>query len=85
MTVEKITISLPKDALVKARGAIRKGRARSISAYIASAVRQKADDDDLLQMLDEILQRTGGPPTRAELRDADRVLGIRSKPRRRRS
>lgn len=76
MTLEKITISLPKEALAKARGAIRRGKAKSISAYIASAVKEKTEDDDLLSMLDEMLEKTGGPPTRAELRAADRALGV---------
>jgi hypothetical protein len=82
MTVEKITISIPRETLAQARGAIRNGRARSISAYIASAVQQKVKDDNLLAMLDEMLAETGGPPTQAEERAAERVLGI--KPRRRR-
>jgi len=43
---------------------------------------QKAKLDDLATMLDEMLAETGGPPTPAERREAERMLGIR---RRRRS
>jgi Arc/MetJ-type ribon-helix-helix transcriptional regulator len=83
MTVEKITISLPKETVAKARGAIRRGRAKSMSAYIAKAVQQQTDDDDLLAMLDEILEKSGGPMTPTEIRHADRVLAA-PKPSRRR-
>ena len=52
-----------------------------LDAYIAKAVDEKADEDDLIKMLDEMLDETGGAPTPAETRDAEKVLGI--KPRRR--
>ena len=81
MTVEKITISIPKETLKEARGAIRRGRAKSLSAYVTRAVERQVKDDDLLAMLDQMLAETGGPPTPAEKAYADRVLG--HKPRRR--
>lgn len=84
MTVEKITISIPKETLAQARGAIRHGKARSLSAYFASAVQQKVKDDDLVAMLDDMLKATGGPLTPAENREAERVLGITARPRRKR-
>lgn len=77
MTVAKITISLPREALEKAQRAIRLGRAKSISAYVASAVKQKVEADDLVRMLDEMLEETGGPPTAEEERRMDRILGVR--------
>ena len=82
MTIEKVTVSIPKETLAQARGAIRRGRARSLSAYFASAVQQKVKDDDLVAMLDEMLESTGGPLTPAEDREAERVLGLAA-PRRR--
>ena len=84
MTVEKITISIPQETLARARGAIRRGRATSMSAYIASAVQEKVKDDDLLALLDEMLAETGGPPTAAEEREAARVLGLSSRRARKR-
>ena len=82
MTVEKITVSIPHETLKKARGAIRRGRATSLSAYISRALEREEKDNDLLALLDEMLDQTGGPLTPAEERAADRVLGI--KPRRNR-
>jgi Arc/MetJ-type ribon-helix-helix transcriptional regulator len=77
MTVEKITVSIPRETLAKARGAIRRGRAPSISAYVTQALEERAKDDELIEMLDEILKKTGGPMTRAERHEADQVLGVR--------
>jgi hypothetical protein len=81
MTVRKITISVPAETLAKAQGAIRRGRARSVSAYFVKAAEEKLGKDDLLALLDEMLEETGGPLTPVESRHADRALGI--KPRRR--
>jgi Arc/MetJ-type ribon-helix-helix transcriptional regulator len=79
---EKIAVSLPSRAAESARRAVRQGRAPSVSAYVAAAIEDKAKLDDLATLLDEMLAETGGPPTAAEMRAADRALGI--KPRRRR-
>jgi Arc/MetJ-type ribon-helix-helix transcriptional regulator len=85
MTVEKITVSIPRETLARARVAIRRGKARSISAYVAQALEERVKDDQLVEMLDEMLQKTGGPMTREEEREADRVLGVRRvRPRRKR-
>ena len=84
MTVAKITISLPPEAIAKAKAAVRRGTAKSISAYIAKAVQEKQEEDDLQQMLNEMLEETGGPMTPEEEAHADRVLGLKPKQRRRR-
>ncbi len=81
MTVAKITVSLPEDALRKARAAVRGGQASSVSAYIAAAVGEKRDRDDLRKMLADLAEETGGPLTRAERARARRDLGL--SPRRR--
>ena len=84
MTVEKITISIPSETLARARGAIRRGRASSMSAYVSSAVERQVKDDDLVAMLDEMLAETGGPPTPAEESHVARVLGLKVSAKRRR-
>ncbi len=76
MTVAKITISLPDVALRKARAAVRAGEASSVSAYIAAAVEEKHEADDLRNMLAEMADETGGPLTRAERARARRDLGL---------
>lgn len=83
MTAVKIAVSLPEPLVRNARKAVRTGRAPSVSAYIAQAMEEKAKHDDLAALLDEMLAETGGPPTRAELRQADRALGVRRRAPRR--
>lgn len=53
---------------------MRRGKARSLSAYVSAALVQKSMLDELGEMLEEMLARTGGPLTRAEERAADLVL-----------
>jgi Arc/MetJ-type ribon-helix-helix transcriptional regulator len=78
---QKIAVSLPPRAAENARRAVRDGRAASVSAYVASAIEEKAKLEDLSALLDEMLAATGGPLTPAERRAADRALGIGRKPR----
>lgn len=84
MTTEKIAISLPKGTAQRARRAVRQGRASSVSAYVASAIEEKAKLDDLSELLDEMLVESGGPLTAAERRAADRELGITARASKRR-
>lgn len=76
---EKIAVSLPARAVASARQAVRRGRAASVSAYIAEAIEDKAKLHDLAALLDEMLAASGGPLTAAERRAADRALGIPAK------
>lgn len=80
-TTYKIAVSLPKHIAEGARRAVRKGRAKSVSAYVADALEEKVKLDDLSGLLDEMLEESGGPLTAAERRAADRELGIVSKSR----
>jgi Arc/MetJ-type ribon-helix-helix transcriptional regulator len=75
MTKAKIAVSLPEELVQQARLAVKVGRAESVSAYVASALAEKARLDDLAAMLDEMLAESGGPLTRREIREADRALG----------
>jgi len=74
MTTVKIAVTVPELVLRRARGAVRRGKARSLSAYVSAALVQKSMLDDLGEMLEEMLARTGGPLTKAEERAADLVL-----------
>jgi Arc/MetJ-type ribon-helix-helix transcriptional regulator len=76
MTMEKIAVSLPRPLLASARRAVREGRAGNVSAYVASALEEKAKLDELSVMLDEMLAESGGPLTAAERRRADAALGV---------
>lgn len=77
--VEKIAISLPVSIADRARRAVRRGHAPSVSAYVAAALEEKAKLDDLSALLDEMLAESGGPLTKAEKHAADRALGIPAK------
>ena len=74
MTTEKIAVSLPSEILRGARRAVKRGRAGSVSAYVASALEQKVMLDDLDDLLTQMLARTGGPLTDGERRRVDRLL-----------
>lgn len=75
----KIAVSLPAQVAERARRAVRKGRARSVSAYVASALEEKAKLDELATLLSEMLEESGGPLSASERRAADRVLGVKTK------
>jgi antitoxin ParD1/3/4 len=75
MTTAKVAVSLPEELLAQAQRAVAEGRARSVSAYVAAAMAEKAKLDDLGSLLDEMLAETGGPLTARERKAADRVLG----------
>lgn len=74
ITTTKIAVSLPEALVDRARGAVRSGRAASVSAYVAAALEEKAKLDDLSTLLEEMLEESGGPLTAAERRAADREL-----------
>lgn len=77
MTKAKIAVTLSQPLLAKAKKAVKERKAASVSAYVEAAVAEKAKQDDLAAMLDEMLEETGGPMTERERRDAERTLGIR--------
>lgn len=79
MTMAKIAVTLPPDVLRRARRAVKRGRAASLSAYVAEAIDQKTKRDDLDTLLDEMLDQSGGALTAAERRAADSALFGRKK------
>lgn len=82
MTKAKVAVTLPRPLLANVRRAVEQGRAASVSAYVAMALEEQAKADDLKGMLDQMLAETGGPMTVAEKREAERMLGIKSRRRR---
>ena len=79
MTTIKIAVSLPEEVVSGARRAVKRGRAGSVSAYVAAALEQKVMLDDLDDVLTQMLADTGGPLSAAERRVADHALGKRKK------
>jgi hypothetical protein len=79
-TSVKIAVSLPIAVAERARRAVRKGHAASVSAYVATALEERAKLDELAALLSEMLAESGGPLSAAERRVADRALGVAKKP-----
>ena len=79
MNSQKIAISLPGALVARARNAVRKGRARSVSAYVAAALEEKSKLDELEELLNQMLAETGGPLSAAERDVADAALGSSGK------
>lgn len=83
MTTQKIAITVPQETLVRARRAVKAGRAASLSAYISHAIDQRSLLDDLDLLLQEMLEASGGPLTVAEERRADAILSHSTRRKRR--
>ena len=83
MKTTKIAVSLPPQLVQQARRAVRRGLAPSVSAYVAKALEERAKLDDLTQMLEDMLAESGGPMTGAEHREAEEILGVRKRRKRR--
>ena len=81
-TTEKIAISLPKRVAERTRRAVKRGRAASVSAYVATALEEQLKLDELAALLSEMLAESGGPLTARERSAADRKLGASRSPRR---
>jgi hypothetical protein len=73
----KLAISLPVALAKRAREAARAGRAASFSAFVAQALEEKVKRDSLDDFIEEMLAETGGPPTAAERKRAERALGMK--------
>ena len=74
MTTMKVAVSLPRETFQRAKLAVRRGRAASLSAYVTAALDQKATLDELDVLLDDMLEETGGPMTKAEQGKVDHLI-----------
>lgn len=74
MTVTKVTVSLDPAVIDRAKRDVAAGRAKSLSAWLNEAARAQVEREDLEAVLAQLLDETGGPPSQAELADAERRL-----------
>jgi len=74
MTTMKVAVSLPRETFERAKRAVGRGRAASLSAYVTAALEQKATFDELGDLLDEMLAETGGAMTVSEKKRIDRLI-----------
>lgn len=73
----KIAVSLPPSLVDAARAAVAGGRAPNVSAYVAHALEEQIKLDDLDELLEELLEESGGPLTDSERDRIDREAGWR--------
>ena len=77
MTASRITITIPEQLARDARRAVDDGRAESVSAYVAAALRHYERTTTLRELRDEWwAEDPGGPPTEDERRSARAELGL---------
>lgn len=74
MRKTRVTVTVRREVLAKAEHQVRKGRAKSISAWVDSAMDEKARREDLASLLAE-MKAEGGPPGAKEEAWARAVLG----------
>ncbi len=74
MTVTKVTVSLDPAVADRAKQDVAAGRAKSLSSWLNQAARAHVEREDLGVVLAELLDETGGPPTHAELAEAETRL-----------
>jgi hypothetical protein len=74
MTSMKVAVSLPRETFERAKRAVGRGRAASLSAYVTAALEQKATFDELDDLLNEMLDETGGPMSATEMKRVDRLI-----------
>jgi hypothetical protein len=68
-------VTVRRDVLKKAERQVRRGKAASMSAWVDSAMDEKARREDLASLLAE-MRAENGPPTKEEEAWARGVLGL---------
>jgi Arc/MetJ-type ribon-helix-helix transcriptional regulator len=71
----KIAVSLPDELVAAARQAVADGRAASVSAFVAEAIKEHGRYEGLAELLAEMASEAG-PPTHEDRTWARRALGL---------
>ena len=74
MTAAKIAITLPRPLLAKVKGAVKRGRASSVSAFVSEALEARVREDSLAGLVRDLIAQHG-EPSRKDNAWARRVLG----------
>jgi hypothetical protein len=80
MTAAKVSVSLDRVVVERAREDIAAGKAKSLSAWLNEAGRARVERDDLSSVLSEIFDATGGPLSEQELTSARARLAEAQRP-----
>lgn len=60
-TRSRVTVTVPDSVLAVARRDVERGAAASLSAWVTEAAEAKARRESLADVLDELLEASGGP------------------------
>jgi Arc/MetJ-type ribon-helix-helix transcriptional regulator len=71
----RVTVTVRREILAKAERQVKKGRAKSVSAWVDSAMEEKARREDLASLLAE-MKAESGPASAEEEAWARDVLGL---------
>ena len=71
----RVTVTVRRQVLAKAERQVKRGRAKSVSAWVDSAMEEKAHREDLTALLAE-MRAENGPATPEDEEWARRVLGL---------
>jgi Arc/MetJ-type ribon-helix-helix transcriptional regulator len=71
----RVTVTVSREVLARAEREVKKGRARSVSAWVDAAMEEKARREDLAALLAE-MRAEGGDATEEEQAWARGVLGL---------
>ena len=71
----RVTVTVRKELLAKAERQVKRGKARSLSAWVDSAIDEKAQREDVAALLAE-MRAENGPPSAEEEAWARAVLGL---------
>ena len=75
MQKARVTVTVRREVLKRAERQVKRGKAKSVSAWIDSAMEEKARREDLAALLAE-MRAENGPPTKEEEAWARNVLGL---------
>jgi len=77
MTAARITVTIPEQLARDARQAVEYGKAETVSAYVADALRHYGQSTTLRELLDQWwADDAAGPPSDAERAAARAELGL---------
>jgi Arc/MetJ-type ribon-helix-helix transcriptional regulator len=75
MQKARVTVTVRREILAKAERQVRRGRAKSVSAWVDAAMEEKARREDLAALLSE-MKAENGPANAKEEAWARAVLGL---------
>jgi len=75
MQKARVTVTVRRQVLAKAERQVKRGRAKSVSAWVDAAMEEKARREDLAALLAE-MKAENGPATKDEEEWARSVLGL---------